>query len=159
MDFIRKVTKILLWIAGLTVALYALVLIAIPILVKPDPIEPRALPERTLELLTEAVGWYEVEPDVCALLTYAANGGLAFVSAEGDPFLQRFEIVEPSRFVWRPGPEERGRDVGLARGDEGEVIALEWTAQTLRGKVREDEPYHDGDEIHCDQPGSHARGT
>jgi len=127
MDFIRKVTKILLWIAGLTVALYALVLIAIPILVKPDPIEPRALPERTLEPLTEAVGWYEVEPDVCALLTYAANGGLAFVSAEGDPFLQRFELVEPSRFVWSPGPEERGRDVGLARGDEGEVIALEWT--------------------------------
>ncbi|MGB5161588.1 MAG: alpha/beta fold hydrolase [Thermoanaerobaculia bacterium] len=127
MDFIRKVTKILLWIAGLTVALYALVLIAIPILVKPDPIEPRALPERTLELLTEAVGWYEVEPGVCALLTYAANGGLAFVSAEGDPFLQRFELVEPSRFVWSPGPEERGRDVGLARGDEGEVIAIEWT--------------------------------
>jgi pimeloyl-ACP methyl ester carboxylesterase len=121
-----KVTKILLWIVGLTIALYALVLIAIPFLVKPDAVEPRVLPERDLELLAEAVGWYEIEPGVCALLTYAANGGLAFVSAESDLFFQRFELVEAGRFVWTPGPEERGRDVGLARGDEGEVIAFEW---------------------------------
>ncbi len=127
MSIIRKVTKTLLWIAGLTVVLYGLALIAIPFLVKPDGIEHRILPERDLGLLAEAIGWYEIEPGVCALLTYAANGGLAFVSAEDDLFLQRFEIVEPARFVWSPGPEERGRDVGLARGDEGEVIALEWT--------------------------------
>lgn len=127
MSIIRKVTKILLWIVGLTAVLYALALIAIPFLVRPEPIESRILPERDLGALTEAVGWYEVEPGVCALLTYAADGGLALVSAEGNPFLQRFALLEPDRFVWSPGQQERGRDVKLLRTDEGEVIALAWT--------------------------------
>jgi len=122
----RTATKILLWILGLTVGLFALAAISIQLLVKPDPIEPRVLPERDLELLSEAVGWYEVEPGVCALLTYAADGGLALVSAERDLFFQRFALVEPDRFVWSPGPEQRARDVRLSRGDEGEVIAFEW---------------------------------
>jgi len=126
MSAIRTIIKILIGFVGLTITLYGLVLIAIPFLVEPDPIEPRVLPERNLELLAEAVGWYEVEPEVCALLTYAANGGLAFASAEGDLFFQRFELVEAGRFVWTPGPEERGRDVGIVRGDEGEIIAFEW---------------------------------
>ena len=122
----RTFTKTVLWVVGLTIALYSLVLIAIPFLIKPDPAETRVLPERNVELVTDAVGWYEIEPGVCALLTYAADGNLAFVSLEGDPTLQRFELIEPDRFVWSPGQEERGRDVALLRTDLGEVTALEW---------------------------------
>lgn len=143
----RTVTKIFLWILGLTIALYAFAVIAIPFVVEPDPIEPRVLPERDLELLTDAVGWYEIEPGACVLLTYAADGNLAFVSLEGDPTLQSFELIEPDRFVWSPGGEERGRDVRLVRGEASEVTALEWMDESneLRLAPRCDGPYEPRD--------------
>ena len=126
MSAIRTIIKILIGFVGLTITLYGLVLVAIPFLVEPDPIQTRVLPERSAELLAEAVGWYEIEPGDCTLLTYAADGNLAFVSIEGDLFLHRFEALEPDRFVWSPGQEERGRDVKLLRGEESEVTALGW---------------------------------
>jgi len=143
----RRVSRILLWIVGLTIALYVLALIAIPFVVEPDPIEPRALPERDLEVLSEAVGWYEIEPGACVLLTYAADGNLAFVSLEGDPTLQRFELIEPNRFVWSPGQEERGRDVRLVRGEASEVTALEWRDENNEPRLapRCDGPYEPRD--------------
>lgn len=123
----RTLAKVFLGFVVLGLTLYALALIAIPLFVEPDTIESTILPERDLELLTDAVGWYETEPGVCVLLTYAADGGLALVSAEEDLFLERFAVVEPDRYVWNPGPEERGRDVTLVRSEEGEVVAFEWT--------------------------------
>ena len=147
MSATRTVTKIFLWILGLTIALYALAVIATPFVVEPDPLEPRVLPERDLELLTDAVGWYEIEPGACFLLTYAADGKLAFVSLEGDPTLQRFELIEPDRFVWSPGQEERGRDVRLVRGEASEVTALEWMDESNEPRLapRCDGPYEPRD--------------
>src|SRR5210317_1578397 len=107
----RAIPKVLLGLVGLVVGLYLLSLILIPFLIEPDPIESRVPPETDLELLSEAVGWYEIEPGACVLLTYAADGNLAFVSTDEDLFLQRFELIEPDRFVWSPGREQRGRDV------------------------------------------------
>ncbi len=143
----RKLAKAFLWILGLTLALYAVALIAIPFLVEPDPIETRVLPERDLELLTEAVGWYEIEPGACVLLTYAADGNLAFVSLQGEPTLQRFELIEPDRFVWSPGQEQRGRDVRLVRGEASEVTALEWMNESNEPRLapRCDGPYEPRD--------------
>lgn len=123
----RRLSKALLWLIGLMIGLYALTLIAIPILVKPDPVESRVFPERNLEPLAEAVGWYEIKPGACVLLTYAADGGVALVSADGDLFFHPFEGVEPDGFVWQPGHEERPRDVRLVRSNTGEVTGFEWT--------------------------------
>ena len=147
MSISRTITKTLLWILGLTIALYAALLIAIPFLIEPDTIETRVLPERDLELLTHAIGWYEIEPGACVLLTYAADGNLAFVSLEGDPTLQRFELIEPDRFVWSPGQEERGRDVRLVRGEASEVTALEWRDESNVPRLapRCDGPYEPRD--------------
>ena len=143
----RTIIKTLLWIVGLTIALYAAFLIAVPFLIEPDTIGTRVLPERDLELLTDAVGWYEIEPGACVLLTYAADGNLAFVSLEGDPTLQRFELIEPDRFVWSPGQEERGRDVRLVRGEASEVTALEWMDESNEPRLapRCDGPYEPRD--------------
>lgn len=143
----RKVAGILLWILGLTVALYVLALIAIPFVVEPDHIEPRIQPERNAKLLTEAVGWYQIEPGACVLLTYAADGNLAFVSLKGDPTLQRFELIEPDRFVWSPGQKERGRDVRLVRGEASKITALEWMDESSEPRLapRCDGPYEPRD--------------
>jgi len=147
MSATRTVTRIFLWILGLTIALYALAVIATPFVVEPDPLEPRVLPERDLELLADAIGWYEIEPGACVLLTYAADGNLAFVSLEGDPTLQRFELIEADRFVWSPGQEERGRDVRLVRGEASEVTALEWMDESNEPRLapRCDGPYEPRD--------------
>ena len=124
----RTVTKFLLWLVGLMMALYVAALIAIPFLVEPDPIEPRELPERDPEVLNEAVGWYEIEPGLNALLTFAADGELALLGLEKELFFHRFELVEPDRYVWRPSNDKPGIDVGLVRSEEGAVVALEWIA-------------------------------
>jgi dipeptidyl aminopeptidase/acylaminoacyl peptidase len=131
----RTFTKALLWWIGLMIGLYVLSLILIPILIDPDPIESRVPPERDLELLSEAVGWYEIEPGACVLLTYAADGNLAFVSMDEDLFLQRFELIEPDRFVWSPGREQRGRDVKLLKGESSEVTALEWMDESNEARL------------------------
>jgi dipeptidyl aminopeptidase/acylaminoacyl peptidase len=125
----RTIAKILVWVVGLMIGLYGLAWIAIPIVIEPDPVETRVPPEQELELLIDAVGWYEIELGTCALLTYAADGGLALVSAEGELFFQRFELVEADRFVWRRSEKEPVRDVRLERSDAGAVVAFEWTAE------------------------------
>ena len=143
----RAIPKVLLGLVGLVVGLYLLSLILIPFLIEPDPIESRVPPERDLELLSEAVGWYEIEPGACVLLTYAADGNLAFVSTDEDLFLQRFELIEPDRFVWSPGREQRGRDVRLLRGESSEVTTLEWMDESNEARLatRCDGPYEPRD--------------
>jgi dipeptidyl aminopeptidase/acylaminoacyl peptidase len=143
----RAIPKALLGLVGMVIGLYLLSLILIPFLIEPDPIESRIPPERDLELLREAVGWYEIEPGACVLLTYAADGNLAFVSMEEDLFLQRLELIEPDRFVWSPGREQRGRDVRLLRVESPEVTALEWMDESNEAKLatRCDSPYEPRD--------------
>jgi len=130
----RTLTKLLLGLVGLTIALYIAALIAIPFLVEPDAIEPRKPPERDLEHLTDVVGWYEVEPGLKALLTFAADGELALVGPEEELFFHRFELIEADRYLWRPSNEEPGIDIVLTRSEEGEVVAFEWTSDEGQAK-------------------------
>ncbi|MFQ5569621.1 MAG: alpha/beta hydrolase family protein [Rhodothermales bacterium] len=78
----------------------------------------------------DVVGWYELPGGTFALLTWAADGGLRFISFAPDPFSDRVAITGPDRLHWFRGDATNPLVLRVERDEDAIVAGLAWVEDT-----------------------------
>jgi len=84
------------------------------------------IPDNRFDLVT---GWYKLDTDQVALLSWAADGGLRLFGLEGEIFSQRFDSLAENSFRWLAVRDEPEREASFVFDDHGEVTGFSWTDQ------------------------------